>query len=104
MSTVDDVTSATSPRAVANRRTRAEARAETRTRLLDAAVTVFSERGIAAATVEEITEVAGFTRGAFYSNFADKSELVVALIDRHNSESIRDLEAMLADDPSGGAV
>ena len=41
---------------------------------------MFAERGIIGASVEEICEAAGFTRGAFYSNFADKDELVLALI------------------------
>ena len=45
-----------------------------------AAARVFAERGIIGASVEEICEAAGFTRGAFYSNFADKDELVLALI------------------------
>lgn len=61
-------------------------RAETQARLLDAAVEVFAERGVLAATVEEICDRAGYTRGAFYSNFASKDELVIALInaDRKN--------------------
>ena len=55
-------------------------RAQTQERLMAAAGRVFAERGISAASVEEISEAAGFTRGAFYSNFADKDELVLALI------------------------
>ena len=55
-------------------------RAHTQERLMAAAVRVFAERGIIGATVEEICEAAGFTRGAFYSNFADKDALVLALI------------------------
>ena len=55
-------------------------RAHTQERLTAAAVRVFAERGIIGASVEEICEAAGFTRGAFYSNFADKDELVLALI------------------------
>jgi AcrR family transcriptional regulator len=55
-------------------------RALTRDRLLSAASSVFAERGIIGASVEEICEAAGFTRGAFYSNFADKDELVLVLI------------------------
>ncbi len=51
----------------------------TRTRLLDAAFAVFAERGFEAATVEEICDAAGFTRGAFYSNFVSKDELFFAL-------------------------
>ncbi|HEX8488136.1 MAG TPA: helix-turn-helix domain-containing protein [Propionibacteriaceae bacterium] len=61
-------------------------RAQTRARLMDAAVTVFAERGIIGASVEEICERAGFTRGAFYSNFSGKDELVVALL-RHEMET-----------------
>ena len=53
-------------------------RGRTRTRLLDAAVDVFAERGIEGATVELICERAGFTRGAFYSNFSTKEELLLA--------------------------
>jgi AcrR family transcriptional regulator len=55
-------------------------RAQTQERLMAAAARVFAERGIIGASVEEICEAAGFTRGAFYSNFADKDELVLALI------------------------
>ena len=55
-------------------------RAVTREKLMAAASTVFADRGIPGASVEEICEAAGFTRGAFYSNFADKDQLVLALI------------------------
>ena len=48
--------------------------------MLVAAASVFAERGIIGASVEEICEAAGFTRGAFYSNFADKDELVLVLL------------------------
>jgi AcrR family transcriptional regulator len=53
-------------------------RGRTRVRLLDAAVDVFAERGVEGATVEQICERAGFTRGAFYSNFSTKEELLLA--------------------------
>jgi len=56
-------------------------RAQTRERLMAAAGTVFAERGVIGASVEEICEAAGFTRGAFYSNFTDKDALVLALIE-----------------------
>jgi AcrR family transcriptional regulator len=55
-------------------------RAQTRDRLMAAALSVFAARGIPGASVEEICEAAGFTRGAFYSNFTDKDDLVLALI------------------------
>lgn len=55
-------------------------RENTRLRLLEAAAEVFAEVGVDAASVEAITERAGFTRGAFYSNFESKEELVFALV------------------------
>jgi AcrR family transcriptional regulator len=70
------------------RLTRAEKRAATRQALLDAAATVFARRGLVGASVEEITEEAGFSRGAFYSNFASKEELFLTLIEGRSAEHI----------------
>lgn len=50
-------------------------RVESRRRLVEAAREVFAERGIRDTPVELICERAGFTRGAFYSNFALKEDL-----------------------------
>jgi AcrR family transcriptional regulator len=55
-------------------------RAHTRERLMAAARSVFAEHGVEGASVEVICEAAGFSRGAFYSNFSDRSELVLAMI------------------------
>ncbi len=57
-------------------------REATRARLLDAAHEVFAAMGMGAASVEEISERAGFTRGAFYSNFESKEDLFLALVRR----------------------
>ncbi len=57
-------------------------RARTRERLVMAALEVFAEHGLAAASVEQVAEHAGFTRGAFYSNFSSKEELFLALMSR----------------------
>lgn len=54
-------------------------RERTRARLLDAAAEVFAEVGLDGASVEAICDRAGFTRGAFYSNFDSKEELMLAL-------------------------
>jgi AcrR family transcriptional regulator len=62
------------------RLTRKEKQAETRARLLDAAEQVFLRHGLQGSSVEEITTEAGFTRGAFYSNFKSKEELFVELL------------------------
>ncbi|WP_156755266.1 TetR family transcriptional regulator [Actinokineospora pegani] len=56
-------------------------RAEVRERVLAAAAGVFAEKGIAAARMADVAAAAGFTRGAVYSNFANKAELVAAVVD-----------------------
>ncbi len=61
-------------------------RALTRDRLMDAALESFAEKGVLASTVEEICERAGFTRGAFYSNFESKDDLCIAVIARATDE------------------
>jgi AcrR family transcriptional regulator len=78
-------------------RVRRPSREETRTRLLDAAATVFIDRGIGAASIEEVTDTAGFSRGAFYSNFADKDELVLGLLDRMSRESVAEIEQLMVE-------
>nr|WP_203551333.1 TetR family transcriptional regulator [Actinospica acidiphila] len=54
-------------------------RLRTRAHLLDAAFTVFAAKGFGHVSIEEICEAAGYTRGAFYSNFAGLDELFFAL-------------------------
>lgn len=54
-------------------------RENTRARLFDAAAQVFAEVGLDGASVEAVCERAGFTRGAFYSNFESKDELFLEL-------------------------
>lgn len=76
--------------------TRSARREATRERLLDAAREVFAERGVIGATVEDICARAGFTRGAFYSNFADKGELLDALIRRELGRLLEHLTARLS--------
>lgn len=70
------------------RLTRTEKRAATRQALLEAAAVVFTRRGLVGASVEEITEEAGFSRGAFYSNFASKDELFLTLIEGRSAEHV----------------
>lgn len=63
-------------------------RPQTRTRLIDAAFDVFAERGFHGASIEDICDRAGFTRGAFYSNFASKDELFLGLFDMHAKQAL----------------
>ncbi|SEH71972.1 DNA-binding transcriptional regulator, AcrR family [Mycolicibacterium rutilum] len=55
----------------------------TRSLLLDAAETVFGEKGFTAATLDDIAYVAGYTKGAIYKHFATKEELFLAVSDRY---------------------
>lgn len=71
-------------------------RAQTRQRLMDAAVHVLAEKGVAGASVEELCEAAGFTRGAFYSNFESKDELCFALLQVMADDAMTALRAALA--------
>ena len=61
--------------------TREEKKAQTRARLLDAAAVVFARRGFVAASLDEVAEEAGLTKGAIYSNFENKDDLFNAVVD-----------------------
>ncbi|HML50770.1 MAG TPA: helix-turn-helix domain-containing protein [Propionicimonas sp.] len=63
-------------------------RQHTKERLLAAATELFAERSVQAASVEEICERAGFTRGAFYSNFDSKDELVLELVRQRGAQLV----------------
>ncbi|MBL6613905.1 MAG: TetR/AcrR family transcriptional regulator [Reyranella sp.] len=71
-------------------------REETREKLFLAAAEVFEEQGIGAASIEGIAAAAGLTRGAFYSNFADKDELIIAMLEDHVDRSIQHHRELLA--------
>jgi AcrR family transcriptional regulator len=62
------------------RRTRDEAQAETRRELLRAASRLFLRNGFVATSLSDIAEEAGVTKGAVYSNFANKEDLFLALL------------------------
>jgi len=64
-------------------------REETRQRLFEAAAAAFAEHGISGASVEAIAAAGGLTRGAFYSNFAGKDELITAMLADHVEQTAR---------------
>ena len=66
---------------VKNRKARAGQRA-TRNALIEAARGLFSERGYAGVSTEEIVQAAGVTRGALYHHFRDKQDLFTAVVER----------------------
>jgi AcrR family transcriptional regulator len=73
---------------------------------LDAAAQVFARRGFEAATLDEVAAAAGYTKGAVYSNFASKTELFIALIERRievqSAEHARRFEGRSLDEMVGG--
>ena len=72
-------------------------REATRQKLLDAAAQVFAEVGLDGASVEAICEAAGFTRGAFYSNFESKDELFLELAGRVARERVDAVRGRVAE-------
>lgn len=68
-------------------------RRQTQERLLDAAFEVLAREGLDAASVEAICEAAGFSRGAFYSNFETKTELFLSLIEREHERRLERLRS-----------
>jgi AcrR family transcriptional regulator len=64
-------------------------RDDTCEKLFEAAARVFEDQGIGGASIEAIAAAAGFTRGAFYSNFKSKDELIIAMLEDHVEQSIR---------------
>jgi AcrR family transcriptional regulator len=64
-------------------------RDDTRDKLFEAAARVFEQQGIGGASIETIAAAAGFSRGAFYSNFKSKDELIIAMLEDHVEQSTR---------------
>jgi AcrR family transcriptional regulator len=62
------------------RLTREESRAQTRLHLLESAQILFARQGFEGTSVDHVTENAGYSRGAFYSNFETMEALLIALI------------------------
>lgn len=72
-------------------RVRRQPRTQTRAELLDAAAHVFAERGYNGASVEAISQAAGFSTGALYSNFKGKDDLFLALYEERIARRRREL-------------
>jgi AcrR family transcriptional regulator len=70
-------------------------RQQTRDYLLQAAAEVFATRGFHEATLDEVAAAAGFTKGAVYSNFKNKEDLFLALLEEAYSRELRSLHATL---------
>ena len=73
------------------RLTRKEKQAHTRECLMRSAAKVFTQRGLQQASIDEVAEDAGFTKGAFYANFKNKEELFLAMLDERFTERIEEI-------------
>src|SRR5213594_382910 len=62
---------------------RARRKAETRSLLLEAGLRLFAQRGFDAATLDDIADAAGFTKGAVYRQFPSKSAFLLALFEQY---------------------
>jgi AcrR family transcriptional regulator len=84
------------------RLTRAERKEDTRARLLASAARVFARRGFHAASVEEVAEDAGFSKGAVYSNFASKEDLFLAMVEARFRDRLTAIRAAVAEPGAPG--
>ncbi|HVE69077.1 MAG TPA: TetR/AcrR family transcriptional regulator [Solirubrobacteraceae bacterium] len=78
------------------RLTRDEQRARTRARLIASARTVFARRGYHRASLEDISEEAGYSTGAIYSNFDGKEDLFLAVLERHVADRVEAVHRAVA--------
>lgn len=79
------------------RLTREESRELTSQRLVDAAKRLIARRGLDATSVEDFADAAGYSRGAFYSNFKSKNDLFFEVL-RQDQEQINAEFAQTMDD------
>ncbi len=77
--------------------TRDRRRDRTRQVLMDAAAEAFARRGFHGASLDEIAEAAGYTRGAITFNFGAKEDLFLAVVERHNTALLDRYAALLQD-------
>src|SRR5438067_2640487 len=76
--------------------TRREKQQRTRKSLLKAAAQVFCKRGLEGASIDEVAQAAGYTKGAFYANFKSKEELFLVMLDERFAEELERLDKALA--------
>src|SRR5258708_10925896 len=76
------------------RLSREDSREQTTQRLLDAAEKLIARKGLDVASVENIAAAAGYSRGAFYSNFKSKDDLFIELLRRDHQKSMAELNAL----------
>ena len=73
---------------------RADRKAQTRARLLDAAARVFAAKGYRGASVDDVADTAGLTKGAVYAHFRTKEALYLALVRERALAGLHEVEAL----------
>jgi AcrR family transcriptional regulator len=76
--------------------TRREKQQRTRKSLLKAATKLFCQRGLEGASIDEVAQAAGYTKGAFYANFKSKEELFLVMLDEQFAAELERLDRALA--------
>jgi AcrR family transcriptional regulator len=79
------------------RLSREEKRFETQEKIKSAALKAFASNGFSGAAIDRIAEDAGFSRGAFYSNYSTKEELLLDLLQEQHEREISKWQSMIAD-------
>lgn len=83
------------PTTAKTRLTREESRAQTRERLIETAQQLFVSNGYGGASIRDIADKAGYSQGAFYSNFSSKEDVLLELLRRHmEAEALQLFKAM----------
>jgi AcrR family transcriptional regulator len=77
-------------------KTRRQKQAETRSSLLRSAAKLFCRHGLEGASVDEVAQDAGYTKGAFYSNFKSKEELFLVMLDDKFGAELERIDQLLA--------
>ena len=82
-------------------------RGETRQRLLDTALEVFAERGFGQTTIEQLCDAAGYSRGAFYSNFSSLDEVFLAMWEQQSAAyltALREAQVSETESPEDAVI
>lgn len=79
-------------------------RAETKARLLEAAFSVFAAKGFGSTRIDDVCAAAGYTRGAFYSNYTTLDELFFDLYDERAALIATQVTASLTEPPLDAPV
>jgi AcrR family transcriptional regulator len=79
-----------------------ERRRRTRQALIAAAAVVFARRGFRGASLDEVAETAGFTKGAIYSNFANKEDLFFAVVEWRDEQRLAEISQVFDQTAAAG--